>query len=263
MAFASGKRYRTVDLARAAGTHENTVRMYAEWGFLAKPERAQSGYRLWKGEDIDQMKFARFALHGMWPGHRIRVSALALVRRAATGDLTGALADARAHASLVADERRKAEDAAAFLERWAQTGTPRGRGDGRYGPAEAAAMVPATAGQIRNWERNRLIDTPRDPDSGHRVYGNDEIGRLRVIRSLILAGYSVSAILRMATELDRGKRRALAEILDTPRDDEDALTAFDRWLHSLGEQASRAEKLIAMLEERISRAASGNPDPAP
>ena len=36
--------FRTVDVARAAGTHENTVRLYVAWGFLAEPERAANGY---------------------------------------------------------------------------------------------------------------------------------------------------------------------------------------------------------------------------
>jgi len=246
--------YRTVDLARAAGIHENTVRLYAEWGFLAMPERAENGYRLWRLEDVDQLAFARLALHGMWPGRRIRESALALVRRAATGDLAGAMEDASRHLGLVEAELANAEAAAAFLESWAR-GEAMPCGDcPRLGPREAAIAVSATLDQIRNWERNRLVSTPRDPDTGRRAYGPEELGRLRVIRSLLLAGYSVSAILRMVTELDHGRTTGLRDVLDNPRPDEDALTAFDRWLHSLDEQRSRARSLIDALERMKGRA---------
>lgn len=243
--------YRTIDVARAAGVHENTVRLYVEWGYLADPERAPNGYRLWTAAHVDQMIFARLALHGLWPGRRIRESALALVRKAATGDLAGALSDARGHALLVEDEIARAEGAAAFLERWAAGEVAAARDDEWFGPREAAAAVGATTGQIRNWERNRLVAVPKDPATGRRAYGPEEIGRLRVVRSLLLAGYSVLAVLRMATELDRGRTAGLRDALTVPRPGVEALTAFDRWLSSLAEQRARAARLVAMMEERI------------
>ena len=248
--MATSRSFRTIDVARDAGTHENTVRLYVEWGFLAEPERAANGYRLWTAEHIDQMLFARLALRGMWPGRPIRESALALVRRAATGDLDGAVADARIHAALVDAEIGRAESAAAFLERWAAGTAEAARDDDRLGPREAAAAVGATPGQVRNWERNRLVAVPKDPSTGRRVYGPDQVGRLRVVRSLLLAGYSVMAVLRMATELDRGRSTGLKDVLNTPRPGEEALTAFDRWLDSLAEQRARAARLVEMLVAR-------------
>ncbi len=246
-----GAYYRTVDVARAAGVHENTVRLYADWGYLAAPGRSPNGYRLWTADHVDQMLFARLALRGLWPGRRIRESALALVRRAATGDLEGALADARRHALLVDDEIARAEGAAAFLEGWAAGEVAAARDDEWFGPREAAAAVGATSGQLRNWERNRLVAVPKDPETGRRAYGPEEIGRLRVVRSLLLAGYSVLAVLRMATELDRGRTVGLRDALTVPRPGVEALTAFDRWLASLAEQRARAARLVAMLEERL------------
>lgn len=244
-------RYRTVDVARAAGTHENTVRLYAAWGFLAEPERADNGYRLWTAEHIDQMLFARLAMRGLWPGRPIRESALALVRRAATGDLAGALDDARVHAGLVDDEIARAEGAAAFLERWARGEPPPASGDEWFGPREAAAAVGATPGQIRNWERNRLVPASKDPRTGYRVYGPDQVGRLRVVRSLLLAGYSVMAVLRMTAELDKGRTTGLRDVLNTPSPGEEALTAFDTWLDALAEQKARAALLVETLEARV------------
>jgi DNA-binding transcriptional MerR regulator len=247
--------FRTADLARAAGTHVNTVRFYEEMGFLPPAERGSNGYRLWNEEHRDQMVFARKALHGLWPGPRIRASALALVRKAASEGPRAALPAARDHRELVRQERARAEEAAEFLESWARgrSGSEAGRGYPRLGPREAARAVGATTGQVRNWERNRLLRPPRETEGGRRTYGPEELGRLRVIRSLLLAGYSVMAVQRMTRALDRGRDGDLRETLDTPARGEEALTAFDGWLSSLAEQEARAESLILLLEARACR----------
>lgn len=253
--MAPGEVLRTADLARAAGTHVNTVRFYEEMGFLPPAERGPNGYRLWKEEHRDQMVFARKALHGLWPGRRIRASALALVRKAAAEGPKAALPAARAHRDLVRQERARAEEAARFLESWARGRADAGDGgrSSRLGPREAARAAGATPGQVRNWERNRLIRTPRDTEGGRRTYGPGEIGRLRVIRTLLLAGYSVMAVQRMTRALDRGRDGDLREVLDTPAPGEEALTACDRWLSSLAEQEARAESLISVLEDRSTK----------
>ncbi len=253
-------------MASAVGLHVNTVRFYEKWGFLSPAERAPNGYRLWTRNHLDQLVFARRALHGLWPGPRIRRSALALVRRAAAEGPGAALPEALAHAGLVREERRRAEEAAEFLERWVRGEAPAlgegkpGGGDSpdpgkkaRLGPRQAARAVSATTGQVRNWERNRLLRTPRD-SSGRRSYGPAELGRLKVIRSLLLAGYSVMAVLRMTTALDRGRTADLRGVLDTPAEGEEAVTGFDRWLTSLAEQEARAEGLAAFLREWAARA---------
>lgn len=245
---------RTVDLARASGTHPNTVRLYEEWGFLPPADRGANGYRLWTSEHLDQMVFARTALDGFWPGRAIRRSALALVKLAASDGAAAALPAAAEHAELVRGERRRAEAAAAYLQEWASR-APASSSEAM--PArEAAPLVGASPEQLRNWERNGLIDAPREERTGRRLYGSSELGRARVIRSLLLAGYSMMAIRRMTAELDRGRTAALAAVLDTPREDEDVLTAFDRWLSFLSAQERRAELLIDLLRARLAEAPS-------
>jgi len=108
---------------------------------------------------------------------------------------------------------------------------------------------------LRNWDRNGLIDIPRDPSNGYRLYRASEISRLRVIRMLSRAGYSLSAILRMLIQLDRGETTDLRRALDTPRPDEDVYMASDRWLTTLGDHEQRARQIIALVEEMIHRQA--------
>ena len=250
-----GRHLRTSDIARSVGVHPNTVRLYEEWGFLPPVPRSASGYRLFSEAHRDQMRLARLALHGGWPGKRIRESALALVRRAAGGDLGGALEQAHEHLALVQAERAQAEAAAQLLERWA-AGLP---ADARGQPVwigEAARRLDATPDMLRNWERNGLLRVPRDPANGYRLYGPAEMDRLRVIRMLNRAGYSQMAILRMMLHLDGqvpGAGQDLRHVLDTPRPDEDVYTAADRWLSTLAEQEQRAQDLIAQVEAMIER----------
>jgi DNA-binding transcriptional MerR regulator len=239
---------RTSDLAKAVGVHPNTVRLYEEWGFLPPIPRSPTGYRRFTQDHLEQMRLARMAMHGPWPGSNIRKSALALVRKAASGDLGGALEQAYHHLALVQAERARAEAAAGLLERWAQ-GTAADATDEPLRIGETAKLLDVTTDQLRNWERNGLIEVPRDSRNNYRLYGAAEIGRLRVIRMLLRAGYSMMAVLRMLLQIDRGADPRQA--LDTPHPDEDVHTAADRWLSSLAEQERRAQSIIAQLEKMI------------
>jgi DNA-binding transcriptional MerR regulator len=242
----------TAEVARRVGVHPNTVRLYEAWGFLPSIPRSPAGYRLFDEAHVEQMHLARTALHGPWPGRKLRRSARELVQQAAAGDLGGALERAYDHLALVQAERAQAEAAAELLERWAQgiaadaTARPL-----LIGPA--ARLLGVTADMLRNWERNGLIRVPRNRDNGYRLYGAAEIGRLRVIRMLNRAGYSQMAILRMMLHLDAARGGDLRRVLDTPRPDEDVYTAADRWLSTLAEQEQRAMAMIARLETMIGR----------
>jgi DNA-binding transcriptional MerR regulator len=242
----------TSDVAKAVGVHPNTVRLYEEWGFLPPIPRSASGYRRFTEAHLDQMRLARTALHGPWPGRNIKRSALALVRQAAADNLGGALERAYHHLALVQAERAQAGAAAELLERWAR-GTAADATAKPLQIGEAAGLLDVTTDILRNWERNGLIQVPRNPRNGYRLYGAAEIGRLRVIRMLSRAGYSMMAILRMLLQLDQGQKENLRQVLDTPRSDEDVYSASDQWLSTLDAQEQRALDIIAQLEEMIGK----------
>ena len=245
------KYLRTSDVAKATGAHPNTVRRYVDRGILPPVERSANGYRRFTQRHIEYMRLARLVYNGQYPGKGIFESGVRVVQTAVSGDLEGARSLAQGHLALVRSERAQAELAADLLERWA------------FGPPSEAAIQPLTIGRVarllgvsidmvRSWDRNGLIDVPRDPDNGYRRYGAAEIGRLRVIRMLSRSGYSTAAILRMLIQLDRGEQTDLRQALDTPRPDDDARLASDRWLTTLADQEQRARTIIALVEEMIS-----------
>jgi DNA-binding transcriptional MerR regulator len=243
---------RTTDIAKAIGVHANTVRLYEAWGFLPPVPRAPNGYRLYTPFHLNQMQLARTALHGGWPGRAIRRSAIQLVKQSASGDVRGALKQARQHLILVQAEHAQAEAAADYLEKWAR-GAVTAEHVMPLQIGETADLLDVSTDMLRNWERNGLIKVPRECGNRYRLYGPIELGRLRVLRLLYRAGYSSMAILRMVHQLDRGQRSDLRRALDTPPPDEDILTTADRWLSTLAEQEQRAHDMISQLQKMTRR----------
>ena len=240
----------TMDIARSTGVHPNTVRLYEKWGLLPPVRRSPAGYRQFTHLHLAQMQLARLALSGPFPGRIIRRSAAALIRRSASGDLGGALEQAYQHLATVQSELAHAETAAALLQRWAG-GAAADATQASLRIGQVAALLQVTTDTLRNWERNGLIQVPRQAQNRYRVYHCQEIGRLRVIRMLRSAGYSTMAILRMLLHLQAGQPIDLRQVLDTPRPDEDVYSAADRWLSTLSEQEARSLQIIAHLEEMI------------
>jgi DNA-binding transcriptional MerR regulator len=247
----SRRHLRTSEIARAVDCHPNTVRLYLEWGYLPPVARSPGNYRLFEQKHLDHMRLAWMTFSGQFPGTVIRRSGRALVIRAASGDLGGALEMAYSHLALVRSERAQAEAAAELLSRWSQ-GTA---ADATIGPlriSDAARRLNVSVDMLRNWENNGLINVPRAAN-GYRQYGAEELGRLRVIRMLVRAGYSMMAILRMLLTFDSGDVENLRQLLDTPREDEDIYTAADQWLTTLALQEEKAGKIITQLELMIEK----------
>ena len=248
------KYLRTSDLAKAVGIHPNTVRRYVDWGLIPPVERSPSGYRRFTQRHLDCLRLARLVFCEPYPGKTIHQSGIRIVNTAVSGDLGGALETAYRHLALVQSEHAQADVAASLLERWV-LGAP---ADATLKPlqiGQVAKLLGVTIDILRNWDRNGLIDVPRDAVNGYRRYGAQEISRLRVIRMLSRAGYSLSAILRMLVQLDRGEKTGLRRALDTPRPDEDVYLASDRWISTLNEQEERAHSIIALVEEIIQKQA--------
>ena len=246
------KPLRTSDLARAAGVHPNTVRLYVEWGLIPPVERTPAGYRLFTEHHLDCLRLARTIYAAQYPGRGFRALGTSIIQRAVVDDWTGALEGAYELQAAVRVELAHAIQAADLLEHWAQTmdAVP----DDAAEPlsiGEVSGQLDVSIDVIRNWERNGLIRVPRNSHNNYRLFGKKEIERMRIIRMLSRAGYSHMAMLRMFLELDRGQTRDLKKALDTPRPDEDIFSAADRWLTTLHAQEELAQRVIEFIKERI------------
>jgi DNA-binding transcriptional MerR regulator len=240
----------TSQLAKTVGVHPNTVRRYVDRGFLPPVGRSPAGYRRFTECHLDCLRLTRLVFSHFFPGKAIYASGLHLLYLTAGGDLGGALEHAYRHLALVQSERAQADVAADLLERWA-LGAPADATSRSLQIGQAARLLGVSIDILRSWDRNGLIQIPRDPSNGYRRYGAPELSRLRVIRMLSRAGYSTGAILRMLIQLDRGQTTDLRGALDTPRPDEDVYLASDHWLSTLSEHEERARQIIALIEEMI------------
>jgi DNA-binding transcriptional MerR regulator len=249
---------RTSDIARAVGAHPNTVRRYVDRGLLPPVERSPAGYRRFTPRHLDCMRLARLVYRPPYAGTAMLQSAIRILQTAVAGDPADALERAHRHLALVRSERAQADLAVALLERWA-FGPPL-TSDAEAGTTsppqrigQVARLLSVSIDIVRSWDRNGLIDVPRDPANGYRRYSAHELSRLRVIRMLSRAGYSTAAILRMLIQLDSGETTDLRRALDTPRPDEDVYTASDRWLSTLADQEQRALAILALLDEILEK----------
>lgn len=239
---------RTSDIAKAVGVHNNTIRLYEAWGFLPEIPRGDNGYRQYTIQHLEQAKLARLALQ--WPYVGDKSLLIDLVKSAAEGDLGMAMELAYEYLTRTRMERTRAEAAVEFLERWAR-GQLMDTTKHTLTIGQAAEHLNVTVDQLHNWDRNGLLNVPRDPKTGYRLYGAAEMGRLRVIRMLRQAGYSLMAILRMLRQFDAGESERLREALDTPHANEGLETIADRWLTTLAEQEQRAQAIIRQIAAMI------------
>jgi DNA-binding transcriptional MerR regulator len=227
---------RTSDLARAVGVHPNTVRRYVARGILPPVEYSPSGYHRFTAYQLDCLRLARQVYRPPYPGRALFLSGVRIIQSLVGGEL------ARRHLVLV-----QAERAADLLEHRASD-TPEQSWTWHLRIGEAARTPGVSIEILGKRDRNGLLDVPRDPASGYRCYGAQELGRLCVMRMLSCTGYSLSAILRMLLGLDRGETN-LQRALDSPGPDEDARLASDRWLSTLAAHLQRAHTIIALLSE--------------
>ena len=244
------KNFRTSELARAAGVHPNTVRLYEQWGLIPPVERTPSGYRIFHQPHLDCLKLARKIYSAPYPGRGFRAMGTEIIQCAVADNWSAALEKAQVHLSAVETELERAEAAADLLEHWAQHMTE-ATDDPPLSIGEVARLLGVSVDIVRNAERNGLITVPRNLYNGYRLFRKREIERLQIIRMLTRAGYSHMAILRMFLELDAGNTRNLKKVLDTPRADEDIFTVADRWLTTLQVQKKMAQEVVGMIAKVI------------
>lgn len=99
---------------------------------------------------------------------------------------------------------------------------------------------------LRNWEMNGLLTVKRK-QNGYRVYTDEDIRRLKIIRSLRCANYSLSAILRMLNTLSQNPGADIRLVIDTPKENDDIISVCDKLLTSLQYAEQNAKIMLSHL----------------
>ncbi len=238
--------YRTAEVAGIIGVHPNTVRLYEELGLIPKPERRANGYRVFTDFHIDQFRVARLAFEIEVLQNGLRKKIVEMVKTSAAGDFDGALTLAGEYLLQVRRESRNAEDAIEIVRR-ILCGEPQENG-ASLKRKEVCGRLNLSPDTVRNWEMNGLLTVKRR-ENGYRVYTDADIRRLKIIRSLRCANYSLESILRMLNGLSYHPEADIRALLDTPGEEGGILSACDKLISSLQKAESNAQIILRMLED--------------
>lgn len=242
--------YRTAEVAKIIGIHPNTVRLYEELGLIPKPERRPNGYRIFTDLHIAQFKLARLALQVEVLQNGSRKKTLQMIRASAAGDFTAALSLEEDYLRQIRQERLNAEKAVTVTEQILSGGVP--ESSHLFKRKEVSEYLGISMDSLRNWEMNGLLTVKRK-QNGYRVYTDEDLQRLIIIRFLRCANYSLAAILQMLRLLSEDPGADIAVILNTPRQDADIISVCDRLIVSLSDAEDNARKVLSMLQDMKAR----------
>lgn len=240
------KKYRTAEVAAIFGIHPNTVRLYEEWEMISKPERQENGYQSFTDLHIMQIKLARTAFQIEIVQNGLRKKIVEMVKTCAKGDYDRAILLTEEYIDQIRQERCNAEEAIKSVHNILS-----GDEDGNMlcmKRKEVSEYLNISMDTLRNWEMNGLIQIKRKLN-GYRVYSSNDIKRLKIIRSLRCANYSLEAILHMLQQLSKNSNVDIQESLNLLESDDGIISVCDRLIVSLNAAEGNAGKIVEMLRE--------------
>lgn len=244
------KTYRTSEVAAIVGLHPNTIRRYEEWGLIPIPPRAANGYRVFTDYHIETIKIAQVAFQIEVLQSGLRILMVDMVKAGARYDFAEAQSLLDRYLKLVDQEIANANDVIHVVE---DILAGKAEEDAVcFTRRETAEYLGFTSEALRNWERNGLLTIKRSKNN-YRVYDGEDIKRLKIIRTLRSAKYSLAAILRMLNAIDQEKQD-IKRLLNPLDPDDSIITACDNLIDSLEKAKSNAcelKKQVADMQKRF------------
>lgn len=239
------KTYKTAQIAELIGVHPNTIRFYEEMKLLPRIPRTKSGYRVFNDAHLRQLTLLRTAFNTEIIKDRLRQEVYEIVKTAATDDIGGAYQGTQKYLEHLREERNRAEDAIRITLDIIAKNEKSDKVVMFNGRLKVAGILGITIDVLRDWERNGLIQVPRNAN-GCKKFGLTEMNRLEIIRTLRNAHYSMMSILRMLHRLDNGEMN-IRKVIDTPNEDEDIVCAADRYITALSMAEKDALEMLVIL----------------
>lgn len=236
--------YKTSEIAKLLGIHPNTVRLYEKWRLIPPAERKPNGYRIFTDFHLAQGKLVRLAFQVEILQNGLRKRIVQMLHFAAAKDFNAAIDLAQAYLKQLRQEQKNAEEAIQIVQQLLDNQTT--KGSEQLKRSEAAALLKISPDTLRNWELNGLLSVKRRAN-GYRVYNSADIQRLKIIRSLRCANYSLEAILRLLQKLSQNPNADIRSTLNTPKPNDEIVSVCDKLIISLAAAANNASQLLAML----------------
>lgn len=241
--------YKTAEIAAIIGIHPNTVRLYEKLNLIPKAERQANGYRVFTEFHLEQCRLVRIAFAVEVLQNGLRKKMVQMVKVAATRDFDNAILLTEEYIKQIKRERDSAEDAVDIVQKLLSGDIPKNTQNLKRKDVSEALGVSMDA--LRNWEMNGLLSVKRK-ENGYRVYTDEDIQRLKIIRTLRLANYSLEAILRLLRQSDN-PQVDIRTVLNTPKETDDIISVCDRLLFSLSNAEENAYKILNTLQKMKNR----------
>lgn len=238
--------YKTSEVAEMIGIHPNTVRLYEKLELIPKAQRLSNGYRVFTDFHVAQLRLARIAFQIEVLQNGLRKKVVDIVKVSATGDFDSARRLTEEYLKQLRRERLQAEAAVNITERILSG--ERVENTHFMKRKEVSVYLGISMDTLRNWEMNGLLAVKRK-ENGYRVYTDEDLQRLTIIRTLRVANYSLEAILRMLSQLSKNPQADIRELLNTPDEEANIITACDKLISSLKEAVKNAQLMIEMLKD--------------
>lgn len=238
--------YKTAEIAAMIGIHPNTVRLYEKLGLIPEPERRSNGYRVFTDFHIEQFKLARLAFRVEVLQNGLRKKIVQMVKESAAKNFDTALVLTQEYLAQVRQERTNAEEAIEIVKKILSGTAQEDRHF--FKRKEASEYLGISTDTLRNWEMNGLLTVKRK-QNGYRVYTGKDIQRLKIIRSLRCANYSLEAILGLLSQLSQNPDVDIKAALHTPKADETITAVCDKLIISLSAAEDNAKEMLCMLQK--------------
>ncbi len=213
---------------------------------IPKPERKENGYRIFTDLHIQQIRIARTAFQIEILQGGLRKKIVDMVKASAAGDFEKAIVLTREYLEQLGKEQQNAEEAIQIVQN-IMSGSSK-RNPLSMKRKEVSEYLGISMDTLRNWEMNGLLTVKRK-ENGYRVYTEDDIRKLKIIRSLRCANYSLEAILHLLDQLSKNPDTDIRTALNVPRQADSIISVCDRLIVSLSEAEKNGEKILCMLEK--------------
>ena len=237
---------KTAEVAAIIGIHPNTVRLYEKLELIPKPRRLSNGYRVFTEFHIKQCKLIRLAFQVEILQNGLRKKIVQMITVSATGDFDTAIALTKSYLEQIGREHRNAEEAIEIVKQILSGGI--GENSSHLKRKNVSELLDISMDTLRNWEMNGLLTVKRK-DNGYRVYTDEDIQRLKIIRALRCANYSLEAILRLLQQLSKNPDIDIRTALNTPKQTEDIISVCDKLIVSLSAAEKNAVAILDMLHD--------------
>lgn len=230
------KGYRTSEVAKIIGVHPNTVILYEKLGYISTVARMQNRYRIYTEQHIEQIKMARLALKSESVKTYMRLKVRDILRTLAKGDLDKALLLSQNFLLKIQKEKDSEYKAIKEIKKVLKEYVEE-KQNISLKRSKVAESVGVSIDVIINWERNGILSIPRNNKNNYRIYSENELVLLKIIKLLRDENYSTQCIRKM--------------IVKIKSNDSEFLNKDDELLSSIEEKEKDLKNLISRINKLI------------